>query len=109
MLLLALCYWLIDIKSFKRWSLPLVVFGVNALAVFVLTGLVARAMTLKEWWNLPRADGTTGANLQTYLYQNLFASWLSPTNASLAYALCFVLVWLGLMAILYRKKIYVKV
>ena len=109
LLLLALCYWLIDVKGFRRWSVPLVVFGVNALAVFVLTGLVARAMTLKEWWSLPRADGTTGANLQTYLYQNLFASWLSPVNASLAYALCFVLAWLGLMAILYRKKIYIKV
>lgn len=81
----------------------------NALAVFVLTGLAARAITLREWWNLPRPDGTTGATLQGYLYQNLFASWLSPTNASLAYAVCFVLVWLGLMAILYRKKIYIKV
>ena len=109
LLLLALCYWLIDIKNYRRWSLPFVVFGVNALAVFVLTGLVARAMTLKEWWNLPRADGTAGAVLQTYLYQNLFASWLSPVNASLAYALCFVLVWLGLMTILYRKKIFIKV
>ncbi|HLL74026.1 MAG TPA: heparan-alpha-glucosaminide N-acetyltransferase domain-containing protein [Pyrinomonadaceae bacterium] len=109
LLLLALCYWLIDIKGYRRWSLPLVVFGVNALAVFVLTGLVARAMTIREWWSLPRPDGTAGANLQTYLYQNLFASWLSPVNASLAYALCFVLVWLGLMAILYRKKIYIKV
>ena len=66
-------------------------------------------MTLKEWWNLPRADGTWGANLQTYLYQNLFASWLSPVNASLAYALCFVLVWLGLMTILYRRGIFIKV
>ena len=109
LLLLALCYWLIDIKNYRRWSLPFVVFGVNALAVFVLTGLVARAMTLKEWWNLPRADGTAGANLQTYLYQNLFASWLSPVNASLAYAVCFVLVWLGLMAVLYRRKIFIKV
>ena len=109
LLLLALCYWLIDLKGYRRWSLPLVVFGVNALAVFVLTGLVARAMTIKEWWSLPRADGTVGANLQTYLYQNLFASWLSPLNASLAYAVCFVLVWLGLMAVLYRKKIFIKV
>jgi predicted acyltransferase len=109
LLLLALCHWLIDIKGFRRWSLPFVVFGVNALAVFVLTGLVARAMTLREWWNLPRPDGTRGATLQAYIYQHLFASWLAPANASLAYAVCFVLVWLGLMALLYRKKIFIKV
>jgi predicted acyltransferase len=107
--LLAVCYWLIDIKGYKSWSLPFRIFGVNALAVFVLTGLMARAMTIKEWWNLPRTDGTTGANLQTYIYQHAYASWLSPVNASLAFAICFVLLWLGLMAILYKKKIYIKV
>jgi predicted acyltransferase len=107
--LLAVCYWLIDIKGYRRWSLPLRVFGVNALAVFVLTGLMARVMTIKEWWNFTRTDGTTGANLQTYIYQRAYASWLSPVNASLAFAVCFVLLWLGLMAILYRKKIYIKV
>jgi predicted acyltransferase len=107
--LLAVCYWLIDIKGYKRWSLPFRVFGVNALAVFVLTGLMARVMTIKEWWNFTRTDGTTGANLQTLIYQRAFASWLSPNNASLAFAICFVLLWLGLMAILYKKKIYIKV
>lgn len=107
--LLAACYWLIDIKGYRRWALPFRVFGVNALAVFVLTGWMARVMTIKEWWNFTRADGTTGANLQTFIYQRAFASWLSPLNASLAFAICFVLLWLGLMAILYRKKIYIKV
>jgi predicted acyltransferase len=107
--LLAVCYWLIDIKGYKRWSLPFVVFGVNALAVFVLTGLMARVMTIKEWWNFTRVDGTTGANLQTFIYQRVFASWLAPINASLAFAICFVLLWLGLMAILYRRGIFIKV
>jgi predicted acyltransferase len=107
--LLAVCYWLIDIKGYRRWSLPFRVFGVNALAVFVLTGLMARVMTINEWWNFTRTDGTTGANLQTLIYQRAFASWLSPLNASLAFAVCFVLLWLGLMAILYKKKIYIKV
>lgn len=107
--LLALCYWLIDIKGYRRWTLPFVIFGMNALAVFVLTGWMARAMTIKEWWNLPKADGTYGANFQTYIYQHAFASWLSPVNASLAFAICFVLLWLGLMAILYRRGIFIKV
>jgi predicted acyltransferase len=107
--LLAFCYWLIDIKGYKRWSLTFRVFGVNALAVFVLTGFMARVMTIKEWWNFTRTDGTTGANLQTFIYQRAFASWLSPVNASLAFAVCFVLLWLGLMGILYKKKIYIKV
>ena len=53
-------------------------------------------------------DGKPAA-LQTVIYTNLFASWASPVNASRAFALCFVLLWLGLMAILYRRGIFIKV
>ncbi|HKC65219.1 MAG TPA: heparan-alpha-glucosaminide N-acetyltransferase domain-containing protein, partial [Pyrinomonadaceae bacterium] len=30
--LLAVCYWLVDIKGYKRWAKPFIIFGVNALA-----------------------------------------------------------------------------
>jgi predicted acyltransferase len=104
--LLALCYWLVDIKKYRRWALPFRIFGVNALAVFVLSGLAAQLMNL---WKLPRADGRTG-NLQTYIYEHIFAPLAAaPANSSLIYALVYVLIWLGLMAILYRRKIYIKV
>src|SRR5438067_1075229 len=103
--LLALCYWLIDIKGYKRWSLPFIIFGTNALAVFFLTGICAKLLTLIK---LTGADGKPLA-LQTVILKNLFLSWASPINASLAFALCFVLVWLGLMAILYRRGIFIKV
>jgi predicted acyltransferase len=103
--LLACCYWLMDIKGYKRWSLPFVVFGSNALAVFFLTGLFAKLLGLIK---LTGADGKAVA-LQTIIYRNLFASWAAPINASLAFALCFVLLWLGLMAILYRRGIFIKV
>lgn len=103
--LLALCYWTIDLKGYRRWAKPFVIFGVNALAVFVLSGLAARLMSL---WHLPRANGSPG-NLQSYLFDHLFASWASPINASLCYAIVFVLVWLGLMSLLYRRKIFIKV
>jgi predicted acyltransferase len=103
--LLACCYWLIDIKGYKKWALPFVVFGTNALAVFFLTGLCAKLMGLIT---LPAADGKRIA-LQPYIFKNLFAPLASPVNASLAFALCFVLLWLGLMAILYRRGIFIKV
>ncbi|HEV2861969.1 MAG TPA: heparan-alpha-glucosaminide N-acetyltransferase domain-containing protein [Pyrinomonadaceae bacterium] len=102
---LALCYWLIDIRNFRRWALPFVVFGTNALAAFFLSGVVARLLGLIK---LVGPDGKD-VSLQGVVYKNLFASWAAPKNASLAYAVCFVLVMLGLMAILYRKRIFIKV
>ncbi|HKP71938.1 MAG TPA: heparan-alpha-glucosaminide N-acetyltransferase domain-containing protein [Pyrinomonadaceae bacterium] len=103
--LLALCYWLVDIQKFKRWALPFVIFGTNALAVFVLSGLTARLMNL---WKLPRMNGRPG-NLQTYVYEHLFAAWATPADGALLYALLYVFIWLGLMAILYQRKIFIKV
>jgi predicted acyltransferase len=103
--LLAVCYWLIDMKGYRRWAFPFVVFGTNALAAFFLTGLCAKLLGL---FKLAGADGKPIA-LQPYIYKNLFASWLAPLNASLAFALCFVLVWFGLMWLLYRRGIFVKV
>src|SRR6186997_3385688 len=38
-------YWLIDIKGYKRWALPFVVFGANALSLFVFSGIFARMIS----------------------------------------------------------------
>ena len=103
--LLALCYWLIDIKGYRRWAWPFVVFGVNAIALFVGTGLMVKLMSMIK---VPVGDGTTTSS-QGWIFQNLFLSWASPINASLAYAIAFILLWLFLMWLLYRKRIIIKV
>lgn len=97
---LALCYWLIDIKGYRRWAKPFEVFGLNAIALYVGAGLMA------SLFGEIKVGGTT---LGSWIYENLFASWASPINASLAFAISFVLVWLALMWILYRRKIFLKV
>lgn len=97
---LAFCYWLIDIKGYRRWAKPFEVFGLNAIALYVGAGLMA------SLFGVINVGGTTLGN---WLYQNLFASWMTPINASLAFAISFVLVWLGLMWILYNRKIFLKV
>ncbi|MEP6706593.1 MAG: DUF5009 domain-containing protein [Pyrinomonadaceae bacterium] len=102
---LALCYWLIDIKGYRAWTKPFVIFGVNAIALFVGSGIMARLLTLVK---VPGADGSRVA-LKTFLYNSLFASWASPINASLLFAIVFILVWLFFMWLLYRKRIYIKV
>jgi predicted acyltransferase len=39
------------------------------------------------------------------LFQTLFAPWAAPENASLAFALATLLVWLGVAWALYRRDI----
>ncbi len=103
--LLAFCYWLIDIRKYRKWAKPFIVFGVNAIALFVGTGLMAKLMGLIK---VPASDGSRVA-LKTWIYNGLFTWWASPVNASLAFAIAFVLLWLGLMWILYSRRVFIKV
>lgn len=100
----ALCYWLIDVQNITWWTKPFVVYGMNAITVFTLSGLVAKIMYLVKVTNAAGEEIT----LKGYLYSNIFEPLFSPINASLAWALTYVLIWLGLMWILYAKKIFIK-
>ncbi|MGH7470332.1 MAG: acyltransferase family protein, partial [Longimicrobiales bacterium] len=101
---LALCYWLIDVKGYRRWTLPFLIFGMNAITAFFLSSIGARSL------NLIKVAGPTGEPiaLKTYIFTNFYQSWLSPINASLAFAITYVLFWLGVMAILYKRRIFIK-
>jgi len=105
LLTLAFCYYVIDIKGYKRWAKPFVIFGVNALALFVFSGIMARLM------GMVRFAGPDGKeiSLQQWIFNNSYLSVLSPINASLAYAISFILFWLFLMWLLYRRRIFIKV
>jgi len=93
---LAACHFVIDVRGLRRWAVPFVAFGVNALAAFFLSGIAARVLNM-----VPAPDGT-GA-LKPWLHRELFAGWLSPANASLAFALTFTAIWVAIMLALYRK------
>lgn len=103
--LLALCYWLVDLKGRKRWAFPFVVFGVNALALYVLSSLLFKVLLAIKATKLDGEEGT----LRDFIYERAFESWLSPYNASLAFALCYVALWWLVMWALYRRRIFIKV
>ena len=48
-------------------------------------------------------------SLEEGIYRTLFASWLTPINASLAFAIAFVLLWYGILFVLYKRNIILKV
>lgn len=97
----ALCYWLIDVQGYKRWSMPFVIFGMNAIAAFWLSGAFARVLSMIE-------VGPSDVTLKTFIYQNWFRSWATPINASLFFAIAFVLFWLGIMWLFYRYRVFIK-
>jgi predicted acyltransferase len=104
-LTLATCMWLIDINRVTRWTKPFVVFGVNPIVAFVGSGVMARLIYSIFRVNV---DGRPMA-VQAAFHHFVFEGWLPPRVASLCFALTFVLFWYAILAVLHRRKIYVRV
>jgi predicted acyltransferase len=102
---LGFCYWLIDIKGYKKWAKPFLIFGVNALALFVGSGVLGRLMGLVKFTGAEGKEVT----LQGWIFNSLYLPFALPINASLMYALTYIGFWLFLMWLLYRKEIYIKI
>ncbi len=99
-LLYAAIVWLTEIKRYRLWSAPFVVFGVNAILFFMLAGVAARVLAM-----LPVAGTTLGNWLFKQLFQPLFGSY----NGSLAYAIVFLLLSYLVMLGCYRRGAIFKV
>jgi predicted acyltransferase len=102
---LGVSYWLVDVKGYQRWTRPFVIYGVNALTVFFMSGIVAKTLILIKV-DLP--DGTP-TSVYSWLYQTLFLPIASPINASLLFALAWILLWYRVLAAIWRKGIVIKV
>ncbi|MCH7530918.1 MAG: DUF5009 domain-containing protein [Gemmatimonadetes bacterium] len=104
LLLFGIMYWAIDVKRWRGWWLvPLVVYGMNSIAVYVASGMVTKMMVRV------RVGGDGGTSLYAWIYENVFRSWAGDYNGSLSFAVSYVILWLALMWILHRRRIYIKI
>ena len=118
LLLLAICYWLIDMERFNekpaRKSLlwPWLVFGSNAITAFVVSNFLVECLL---WLKVPAgilfnpADPSKPITAWLWAYRHIFARYHSTQITSLAFAvtftaICFIPNW-----ILWQKKLFLKV
>ncbi len=96
-------YWLVDMRRSRWWTTPALIFGTNAILGFVLSSVITSLCVLRL-----RIGGSM-LSLHEAAYRYLFAPWLAPRNASLAYALIIVLLNMAMIYPLYRKRIFLRV
>ena len=112
----AVSYWLVDVQGWRKWAKPFAIYGMNAIAVFMLSGLLGRI--------LPAIKVTNAAGkqvgLQSYLYDTFFVPFASPDtapflgflaspkNASLLWALLYVTMLYLVAFGMYRRKWFLK-
>jgi predicted acyltransferase len=104
LLLFGATYWLVDVRRRRGpWLTPFLIYGTNAIAVFVASGMMTKMM------GRIRVGGPEGPSLYGWIYRNAFQSWAGDLNGSLAFAVAYVLLWLALLTPLYRRRIFIKV
>ena len=97
---LALCSWYFDHRDSPRLATFFTIYGVNAIALYVGSGVLARTLAYVQ---------VGGVTLKEIIYGNLFASWLSPYMASLGYAVTWIGGWFLLLFWMYRRRLFIKV
>ena len=104
-LLLAVCYWAIEVRAWRGWTTPFVILGSNAITLFVASGLLVK--TLSDI----TVTGPDGAamSVSRWAYLQYFVPLASPQNASLLYALANLVVLFGILAWMYRSRIFLKI
>ena len=99
MLGFALCYWLIDVRGYRRgWTLPMI-FGTNAIVAFVVSGLLTSTLDVLH---------VGAANWHAWGYAHVFLPWLAPVHASLLYAVSILLLNCAVVGVLYRRRIFLR-
>ncbi len=102
---LSICYWAIDIKNWKTgWTYIWLVFGMNAITAYVFSELLSSTLHAIYFHT-----GTTMVNPSEYMFTHFFSRIPSYHLASLAYSISIVAICFVPVAILYRKKIFLKV
>jgi predicted acyltransferase len=104
-LCLAACYWAIDVKGWRWWTKPFVILGVNAIALFVLSGLVVKTLALIKVAD----DAGKSLSLSACIYRSWFQPFAAPKNASLLFALSHLAVLSIVLWAMYRRRIFLKV
>ncbi len=105
MVCLGCCYWIIDVKSIRRWTKPLEIYGLNAIMMFALAGLIARTMTLIK---VTGADGNP-VSFKSWYYQTFFMPVGDPMLASFLHSVAFMIGMYFIAYGMYRQQWIVKV
>ncbi|MCX7117142.1 MAG: heparan-alpha-glucosaminide N-acetyltransferase domain-containing protein [Legionellales bacterium] len=95
----ALCFELIEIKHWVKWSKPFALFGQNALLIYVLHVIFLKIQGVI----ILQSEKGEQLNLRRYITNTLFHDFTS-WNASLCYAICYTLFWLIFLVFLGKLK-----
>lgn len=102
---LGILFWIVDVRGLKRWAAPFVILGMNAIAVYVASEVLAIVISVLT---VSGPDGTR-VTLWDFIYRSWFLPLASPPVASLLFSLAFDALMFLLAWALWKKRWFLKV
>lgn len=100
----AIVLWLVDGLGYKRVVKPLVIMGMNAIVVYLVSEFLDEAFGWIRW----SSEGNA-VTLHRWLFDHLFAPLFSPINASMVYGIVYTLMIYLIGYTMYRRGWFVRV
>lgn len=101
--------WLVDLNGRATWAKPFIWYGMNPITAYVGASSMAYISIWIKWTG---PDGNP-IRLKTWIYTHLYQSWIphiaGPYVSSAAYGMSYVVLWCGVMWVLNRRRIFLKV
>ncbi len=106
LLIFGVFYFAVEVRRWRVGCGPLLVFGTNAIFAFTISSVLT---VILDRWRIGAGGADAGISVHRWLYQEVFARWMTPVHASLAYAVGIVLLNLAITYPLYRKKVFLRI
>ncbi|MET3877248.1 heparan-alpha-glucosaminide N-acetyltransferase domain-containing protein [Chitinophaga sp. OAE865] len=100
LLVLAVLITIVKIGWLRRWAYFFEVFGKNPLFIYIIAAMLIVLAGIIH---------VDGSSVKGVIYREAFTRWLSPKNASLLFAVIYMLIIWLIGYIMDRRKIYIKV
>ena len=92
-LFLAAFHWMVDVRGWRRWAFPLLVVGVNSIAMYVIVHV---------------AEHYTAEALRTHLGRGTFQAFGAAYEPILVGGASLLIFWLMLYW-MYRRKLFIRI
>jgi predicted acyltransferase len=106
LMVLAFLRLTLDMSPYRLWALPLLIFGANAITVYVVPILVK--MLVLQHYVVTGPDGTE-FSAQKALYQYALHAGGDPISGGWIYTVAYIGFWWVVLAVLYRFKLFLRV
>jgi len=104
MVLFGLCYETVEVRKQKKYSNFFRIIGRNSIFAYLAAAMITRILL-----NTAIKYNHKTVSVYSWIYKNVFLSFLNPTNASFVFSITFLmLIWL-LLYIMNKKQLFIKI